>query len=144
MSAGLPILKRLATGQATAADIEQLGRWAGVFLRAGGSLPMERCFQLPQTLGQHEKCERDQWLEIAAAILIDCGAPSAEQVKKRLAVEWDGFLRENLWKSYRDDGRPPQGINRFTEALFMASRLNKGRALSARHIGNVLGNFLAL
>lgn len=136
-------LERFRDGRESPQDLQAMRSAIQAWYRAGGKVPLEQCLRLPRTTRQHETTQRNEWLNKAAALLLT-SCSTRHQLTQTLSAEWNAFLLGNLWRGWRDDGEPPPGVAPINEALFHASRLNRGQSLTAKQLSNVLGNFLSL
>ncbi len=140
LDAAVHPLDRLEAGQATADDLACLGAAYSGFKLAAGAVPLERCMRVERTRPKHERAQRDQWLRRALWVLVP-DAKSRTELFAMLLQHWNRFLAGPLWRAWRDDEQPPEGVAELHMALFHASRLNKGAALtSERQLRNLFGS----
>lgn len=137
-AAPLRAIIRFADGdRLTEEDWLLLKNGMDAWLNASGALPLERCLGLPTTHTQMRILRRDHWL-CKAAFLID--ADGSTTGSQKLETEWTRFITRGAWYQWREDAGPPSAATPLSEALFWATRYNRSKSLTARHIARIVGH----
>jgi hypothetical protein len=127
----------MASGRPTDADIKLWSKAARTWIDNRGEIPLERCMHLATTTTAFQMMQRGQWICEAAKQIPQT---SAWTVSDRLAAEWQEFITRGPWRLWRDDSDPPADASPLSRCLFYASRHNRGKALSAKQIGRIVGH----
>lgn len=136
-AAPLQSCMRFVDRKPTAEDIEWMGQAIAAYLGTGGDIPLARCLNLPTTNTGWRKLNRDRWLCKAAALLATDGTWAGSQ---KLEAEWTKFIVRGPWKQWQDDAAPPDHATALSEALFYATRLNRGQGLDAKQLCRIVGH----
>lgn len=128
-------LFRVAAGEPTDADIEWMARAFRALVSNMGEVSLERCLRLPSSYSAWRKAERDRWLcKVATCLVADSSWGAAQQIE----MKWTKFIERGNWKRWRDLELPPYEASLIDEALFFATKLNKGYGLDAKQISRIV------
>jgi len=121
-----------------AAFAEFLRADAGLYDEHAGAKSFSACFGL-HAIGL--QCARTAKRNQALQAAMDCLEKQGRASAARLARDWEAFV-QRLWPSWRMDAEPPESASELQRHLYWATEHNRGKALGAKQIGNVLsGNF---
>lgn len=132
----LELAERVAAGALDAAAMRWVCQGFGAYLKAGGSVPLERCFGLATTPAKLRMTRRNAWL--ASAVLEVQGSSTSMRVAS-LVAEYNRFLGWQ-WRAWRELSEPPAGTSRLRHALFHIARANDGNSLSPRQVSRIVGH----
>jgi len=153
-----PMVMAVRTARADV-DIFQM-RWVSEgfrnWLKAGGTVPLERCLRLPSTPGQMARLRRNAWVAKAARVLAaapvtphgDQDSPATNnelahtQTAADLARELDRFVTRGGWSHWRHLPRPPADASKLRICLFHIVSSNNGKSLGSKQVERILKHFL--
>lgn len=141
-------------------DVHQV-RWVAEgfqrWLRAEGTIHLEKCLRLPTTPAQIARLKRNTWIIRARDALREVPAPGPEAVPSStlsststwptavvLARELDKFLERGGWTQWKHLPHPPAEASQLRRCLFYVAKHNVGRPMGTHQIDRVLKHFLAL
>lgn len=122
-------LVRMANGMQTRDDEEFFRSALCSWINSEGQVPLERCMRLPKTTTKIRLAKRNQYLCRAAEELLLLSPGDGPGC---LLKNWETFVVRGQWRNWRDDPEPPKCASPLYEALFYATKLNRGEVVGLR------------
>lgn len=133
----LELVSRFAAGDTSSEVLQHMQGGFSAWVRAGATVPLERCLKLPNTPKRARLLQRDHWL-CEVVRLLDEGSTWAASVA--VARELDVFLTRGPWRVWQDLSAPPDEASSLRAALFYLAKANGGRSITPRHVSRRVGH----
>lgn len=135
--APLDLVSRFAAGDTSSEVMQHMRGGFSAWVRAGATVPLERCLKLPNTPKRARLLQRDHWLCEVVRLLNEASAWAASVA---VARELDVFLTRGPWRVWQDLDAPPTEASELRTALFHLAKANGGRSLTPRHVSRRVGH----